>query len=52
MPSSRMRESRVGIIKHGESEKRQHGWKLVAHHASPGTAVDANDAVEPTSTLH
>ena len=28
------------------------GWKLVAHHASPGTAVDANDAVEPTSTLH
>jgi len=32
--------------------KSADGWKLVAHHASPGTAVDANDAVEPTSTLH
>ena len=32
--------------------KSADGWKLVAHHASPGTAVEALDTVEPTSTLH
>ena len=32
--------------------KSADGWKLVAHHASPGTAVEASDTVEPTSTLH
>ena len=28
------------------------GWRLVAHHASPGTAVEAQDVAEPASTLH
>ena len=32
-----MRESRIGVTEHGESEKRQHGWKLVADHATAGT---------------
>jgi ketosteroid isomerase-like protein len=34
--------------------KSADGWRLVAHHASPGTAVEAHEAVEApsSSTLH
>ena len=32
--------------------KSADGWKLVAHHASPGTAVEMQDTGEPASTLH
>ena len=28
------------------------GWRLVAHHASPGTAVEAQESSESASTLH
>lgn len=28
------------------------GWKLAAHHASPGTTVEIDDVVEAASTLH
>ena len=32
--------------------KSADGWKLVAHHASPGTAVEVSEPAEPVSTLH
>ena len=32
--------------------KSSQGWRLVAHHASPGTAVEAQENVEAASTLH
>jgi uncharacterized protein (TIGR02246 family) len=32
--------------------KSADGWRLVAHHASPGTAVEAHETAEPASTLH
>ena len=32
--------------------KSADGWRLVAHHASPGTAVEVPETPEPTSTLH
>jgi ketosteroid isomerase-like protein len=32
--------------------KSSQGWRLVAHHASPGTAVEAHERLEATSTLH
>ena len=32
--------------------KSSQGWRLVAHHASPGTAVEAQDSPEAASTLH
>jgi ketosteroid isomerase-like protein len=32
--------------------KSSQGWRLVAHHASPGTAVEAQDTAEAASTLH
>ncbi len=32
--------------------KSSQGWRLVAHHASPGTAVEEPDSSEPVSTLH
>ena len=32
--------------------KSAQGWRLVAHHASPGTAVEVPDAPEAASTLH
>lgn len=32
--------------------KSADGWKLVAHHASPGTEVEVHESAEPTSTLH
>ena len=32
--------------------KSADGWKLVAHHASPGTAVEVSEQAEPASTLH
>ena len=32
--------------------KSSQGWRLVAHHASPGTPVEAQDDPEAASTLH
>lgn len=32
--------------------KSSQGWRLVAHHASPGTAVPADEGAEAASTLH
>jgi uncharacterized protein (TIGR02246 family) len=32
--------------------KSAQGWRLVAHHASPGTTAEAQDVVETASTLH
>ena len=32
--------------------KTAQGWRLVAHHASPGTPSEAHDAAEPPSVLH
>jgi ketosteroid isomerase-like protein len=32
--------------------KGAHGWRLVAHHASPGTAAALQDIVESASVLH
>ena len=32
--------------------KSAQGWRLVAHHASPGSADEASDSAEAASTLH
>jgi ketosteroid isomerase-like protein len=32
--------------------KSSQGWRLVAHHASPGTAGEVQDGPEATATLH
>ncbi len=32
--------------------KSAQGWRLVAHHASPGTTAEVQDVVETASTLH
>jgi uncharacterized protein (TIGR02246 family) len=32
--------------------KTAHGWRLAAHHASPGTASEVQEIVEAASTLH
>jgi len=32
--------------------KSAQGWRLVAHHASPGTSDEPNDVTEAASTLH
>ena len=32
--------------------KSAHGWRLVAHHASPGAASEAQDVAETAATLH
>jgi ketosteroid isomerase-like protein len=32
--------------------KSAQGWRLVAHHASPGTPVEAQELPEAASTLH
>lgn len=32
--------------------KTAQGWRMVAHHASPGTAQPPDEAVEPPQTLH
>lgn len=32
--------------------KSAHGWRLVAHHASPGTQNELREVVEPPSVLH
>jgi ketosteroid isomerase-like protein len=32
--------------------KSSQGWRLVAHHASPGSADEGHDAAEAASTLH
>jgi ketosteroid isomerase-like protein len=32
--------------------KTTQGWRLVAHHASPGTSNELSEAVEAPSTLH
>ena len=32
--------------------KSAQGWRLVAHHASPGSAEEAVESVESASTLH
>jgi uncharacterized protein (TIGR02246 family) len=32
--------------------KSAQGWRLVAHHASPGTSAEVQDVVETASTLH
>jgi len=32
--------------------KTAQGWRLVAHHASPGAASEVQDVAEPASTLH
>jgi ketosteroid isomerase-like protein len=32
--------------------KSSQGWRLVAHHASPGTSAEAQDNAEAASTLH
>jgi ketosteroid isomerase-like protein len=32
--------------------KSAQGWRLVAHHASPGSAVEVQDTPEAASTLH
>ena len=32
--------------------KTAHGWRMVAHHASPGTAQPPEEASDPPQTLH
>ena len=32
--------------------KSAQGWRLVAHHASPGSAIEAQETLETASTLH
>jgi ketosteroid isomerase-like protein len=32
--------------------KSAQGWRMVAHHASPGTTAEVQDVVETASTLH
>ena len=32
--------------------KSAQGWRLVAHHASPGGSAEAHESAEATSTLH
>ena len=32
--------------------KSAQGWRLVAHHASPGTTAEVQDVAETASTLH
>jgi len=32
--------------------KSAQGWRIVAHHASPGTAAEAQEVAEQGSTLH
>lgn len=32
--------------------KSAHGWRLVAHHASPGSASEAHEIAETVATLH
>ena len=32
--------------------KTAQGWRMVAHHASPGSAQEASIPAEPTGTLH
>ena len=32
--------------------KSAQGWRIVAHHASPGTSAEVQDVVETASTLH
>ena len=32
--------------------KTAHGWRMVAHHASPGTAHESTEVVEAPSVLH
>jgi ketosteroid isomerase-like protein len=32
--------------------KSSQGWRLVAHHASPGSAAEAQESAEAGSTLH
>jgi ketosteroid isomerase-like protein len=32
--------------------KSAQGWRMVAHHASPGTSAEVQDVVETASTLH
>ena len=32
--------------------KAAQGWRLVAHHASPGTPNEIQEATEPSSVLH
>jgi ketosteroid isomerase-like protein len=32
--------------------KTPHGWRMVAHHASPGAAQDPSDAVHSPAVLH
>lgn len=32
--------------------KTAHGWRMVAHHASPGTQADAQEATESPPMLH
>jgi ketosteroid isomerase-like protein len=32
--------------------KSSHGWRLVAHHASPGSADEVHDIAETASILH
>ena len=33
-------------------QKTAQGWRLVAHHASPGTQNELHEAAEPPSVLH
>jgi ketosteroid isomerase-like protein len=33
-------------------QKTPQGWRMVAHHASPGTSADATDQNTPPKVLH
>ena len=33
-------------------QKTAQGWRMVAHHASPGTVKDTDEAARPAATLH
>ena len=43
---------RASIIATNVFVKTAQGWRLVAHHASPGDANEAIDSTDPPSTLH
>jgi uncharacterized protein (TIGR02246 family) len=43
---------RASVIATNVFVKTAQGWRLVAHHASPGDANEAIDSTDPPSTLH
>lgn len=42
----------VWVIATNVYQKTPQGWRMVAHHASPGSAQDAEHSTEPAATLH